>query len=476
MESFVMINNTVYSKVESLPQGLFTDNFLYQNSENNKKVLVKQAKERIQALLIKSNQDLTKLLNEPAITHENYTLVLQVDQERDNLGGMSINCITEYYNLTLLELLSMCPSLSIDEGHAIFIIKQLASILEYLQIQKVLYLTLRLDDILLDSKMLVKLSDYCITHTFIKLFNEEFAWMKELDKKKSSVAPEIFNRRAYEDNSVVFNLGVILFNMLTGVQPFFELRYADVNYRSLLENKEEDFWANIGKARKKLNISKEAKELIFKMLRVEPSKRCSLSDIINSEWIAQNESSQEKLQQFYDERCTLAMKKLSSPYVFKDEGESMKKKSFASAKGRFNRSEDDEADDSVIGYFRENSECLVIKEVFEIGKNLVKTFSFASDDIFSVANKTCELIHNVLPVKTITSLKDGSFSIRVELLPSEDIDDEVNCDIDSNSFIVTFAYYLQEGGKQVIAQFKEETMTWRSLIMVCNKFEDTLCV
>ena len=104
----------------------------------------------------------------------------------------------------------------------------------------------------------------------------------------SYVAPEIIESKGYDAKVDCWSLGVILYVMLCGFPPF----YADDNNTLFNMIKKADFefhspyWDN---------VSENAKDLIKKLLIVEPEKRLSTEEILKHPWLNQTVHSKENL-------------------------------------------------------------------------------------------------------------------------------------------------------------------------------------
>ena len=104
----------------------------------------------------------------------------------------------------------------------------------------------------------------------------------------SYVAPEIIESKGYDSKVDCWSLGVILYVMLCGFPPF----YADDNNTLFNMIKKADFefhspyWDN---------VSENAKDLIKKLLIVEPEKRLSTEEILKHPWLTQTVHSKENL-------------------------------------------------------------------------------------------------------------------------------------------------------------------------------------
>jgi len=88
----------------------------------------------------------------------------------------------------------------------------------------------------------------------------------------------------------VYSLGVILFILLTGCQPYMEqhnklneVRFDD--YYRLLGNNPEEFWQKHARAHQNDELFSDSfKILVTSMLSFDPLHRCTMEDVKNSEW------------------------------------------------------------------------------------------------------------------------------------------------------------------------------------------------
>jgi len=96
------------------------------------------------------------------------------------------------------------------------------------------------------------------------------------------MSPEILSGQVYSAlKGDVFALGVVLFMLLTGREPFEE---ADPNkgwYKKFVTNKK-NYFEKIDKC---VKVSQEFKDMITGLLEVDPEKRFSIKDIVNHEWM-----------------------------------------------------------------------------------------------------------------------------------------------------------------------------------------------
>ena len=113
----------------------------------------------------------------------------------------------------------------------------------------------------------------------------------EAQRRQKELQSSGFKHRSpyyYDKSCDIWSVGVIMYIMLCGYPPF----YSEVPHQSLSNRMKQkimsadfDFPENDWKS-----ITDEAKDLIKKMLCVEPSERLSIEEVMQHPWIAQNAS------------------------------------------------------------------------------------------------------------------------------------------------------------------------------------------
>ncbi|KAI2664798.1 Ribosomal protein S6 kinase alpha-3 [Labeo rohita] len=95
------------------------------------------------------------------------------------------------------------------------------------------------------------------------------------------VAPEVLKKQGYDAACDIWSLGVLLYTMLTGFTPF----------ANGPEDTPEEILARIGSGKFSLSggywnsVSFEAKDLVSKMLHVDPHKRLTAAQVLRHPWI-----------------------------------------------------------------------------------------------------------------------------------------------------------------------------------------------
>lgn len=143
-------------------------------------------------------------------------------------------------------------------------------------------------------------------HKSIKLADFGFAKVAEIPNSLTTLcgspmytAPEIINYEPYDYRADNWSLGVILFAVLSGYPPFYQPTTAgtfqqirQVNYQF-----HPDYWSG---------VSRDAKNLIRKLLTLDPAQRISASAALEHPWmtgrgeVLRNKSLADNLDQFRD--------------------------------------------------------------------------------------------------------------------------------------------------------------------------------
>ena len=189
--------------------------------------------------------------------------------------------------------------------------------MNFLHINRILHRDIKLDNILLNDKENCKICDFGVSRFF-----DKFEESKEKCGTPAYLAPEIIKGNGYSGFSVdIWSLGVLLFSLLVGKMPFkgdsidvlnkeilkglFSFEDFDsesikgnqigigVNYGKLenfekceknlnFDNKKNESFEkiNLKILKEKSKISEEAKDLIKKMLVLDPTKRIKISGIL----------------------------------------------------------------------------------------------------------------------------------------------------------------------------------------------------
>jgi polo-like kinase 1 len=180
-------------------------------------------------------------------------------------------------------LLELCPNQSMNELlkrrkrlHEIevrYYTNQIISSLEYLHKNRVIHRDLKLGNLFINENMELKLGDFGLA---AKLdFDGERK--RTIWGTPNYIAPEVLEGRNGHSFEVdIWSLGVIIYTLIIGKPPF-ETTDVKSTYDKIRKN---SYYFP-----EHVNISKEAKELIQLILHNDPSKRPSLEDIKNHNFL-----------------------------------------------------------------------------------------------------------------------------------------------------------------------------------------------
>jgi len=118
-----------------------------------------------------------------------------------------------------------------------YFMEQLTDVLAYLRAKKVAHRDLKLENILVDEGLNLKVADFGFA-TYKKI-----GTLKSYRGTKTYMAPEIKEGKVYDGRQVdMFSAGVILYIIVQGIFPFAEARKDDYYYKLLMEGKLEKYW------------------------------------------------------------------------------------------------------------------------------------------------------------------------------------------------------------------------------------------
>ena len=200
------------------------------------------------------------------IIHPNVTRLYNAIENKT-----SFYLILEYAsNGTLFTLIK--KNQGVDEKLAFYFFIQTLNVVDFLHKNLILHRDLKPENILLTDDYKIKLSD--------------FGWSTDIsDERQRStycgtveyIAPEILNNEQYGPSIDIWSLGILLFELLHSYSPFV---VKDLDSNKIKKNIiKKDY------LRFRQGISKECKDLIYKLLEKDCTKRISIKDIYQHPFI-----------------------------------------------------------------------------------------------------------------------------------------------------------------------------------------------
>jgi len=166
---------------------------------------------------------------------------------------------------------------SFNESDAAKVMGTLCDALKYLHAKEIVHRDLKPENILLESKAPdapIKVADFGLARMI-----SQKDMMKTACGTPGYVAPEVLQNKGYSSGAVdIWSAGVILYILLCGFPPFYEEELPAL-FDQILKGRYDfpsPWWDN---------ISESAKDLVRKMLTVDPKKRYSAADVLAHKWI-----------------------------------------------------------------------------------------------------------------------------------------------------------------------------------------------
>ncbi|CCD12774.1 unnamed protein product [Trypanosoma congolense IL3000] len=161
-----------------------------------------------------------------------------------------------------------------DEDTARRYFHQLITGIHYCHGQGIAHRDLKPENLLLDANDTLKISDFGLSHLHNGNAGGQGTMLQTVCGTPNYVAPEVLKERGYDGVMAdVWSCGVVLFVMLAGYLPF-----DDENVNALFTKIER------GEYRMARHFSAPARDLISRMLTVDPRNRIKVDEIIKHPW------------------------------------------------------------------------------------------------------------------------------------------------------------------------------------------------
>jgi len=169
-----------------------------------------------------------------------------------------------------------------DESDAAIVMKQLLSAINYCHSKKIVHWDLKPENMLLEQDKdleKIKIVDFGTSLVYDQ--------GKKLEEKLGTayyIAPEVI-KKSYNEKCDLWSCGVIMYILISGEPPFNDARADNDAIMKKVEAGKYDIEHGIWKS-----VSKEAKDLIKKLLTYDPAERISADGALKHPWIADRTS------------------------------------------------------------------------------------------------------------------------------------------------------------------------------------------
>ncbi|CEO99397.1 Protein kinase domain-containing protein [Plasmodiophora brassicae] len=176
---------------------------------------------------------------------------------------------------------------SYSEREASHLIKSLTEAIKYLHSIGIVHRDLKPENLLYatnEDDSSIKITDFGLA----KYMTSASGPMTTACGTPGYVAPEILKNEPYDGAVDLWSIGVILYILLCGFPPFYD-ESAAVLYAQIKRGDydfPDPYWTE---------ISPEAKELVSRLLTVDPKKRATCDEVLSHPWIAGNKATDKKL-------------------------------------------------------------------------------------------------------------------------------------------------------------------------------------
>ncbi|CAF4916774.1 unnamed protein product, partial [Rotaria sp. Silwood1] len=226
-----------------------------------------------------------------------HTFNQQIQSECSILRGLNHPCIIRVYDVydtpeavyIVLELVEggelfdrIVANGQFDETTSKFLFRQMCLGVKYLHDHSITHRDLKPENVLLTSpdtnETLIKITDFGLSR-----FINETTLMKTFCGTPNYLAPEVLSTHgeaSYTNKVDVWSLGVILYICLVGYPPFSEsISGIPLNDQIIkgLYTFPDEFWSE---------VSAPAKDLIRKMMCVDPATRLTMNAVLEHPWLA----------------------------------------------------------------------------------------------------------------------------------------------------------------------------------------------
>ena len=274
-----------YKLVKVLGEGSSGIVFLCENADTKEHYAVKLLHLKIKSAKDGTDDSISQFINEStAISQLNHPNIINFVEFGFQGAGAKRHpyIVMEYFNGRPLSFhINNNDKTTLDEK--IHIIKQLVSALEAVHEKGIIHRDIKPENILVDKDLNVKITDFGVCHLPT---SGQADFLRGIIGTPRYIAPEYFRKGRIDQRGDIYSLGMLSYELLLGIRPFFDLPLKDMVRKTLKEYPLEPLKINE-------DFPWRLQEIIAQMLRKKPKKRYeNAADILKD--LEDFESSMEK--------------------------------------------------------------------------------------------------------------------------------------------------------------------------------------
>ena len=202
------------------------------------------------------------------------------NQDDENPNKVKPYYVTNYYSRGIL-FFYLTKFKELREINKKLLFKKIILAVQFCHNRNICHLNLKPSKIIFDANFEPKIIGFKLSRKFT---NSETLFGKVGTAQYR--CPEIWENSKYIGSKAdIFSLGVILFNLVTGMHGFLTSKKDDIYYRYIASDDFKSYWESISKDINISELSQEFKDLYIQMVSYNPSKRPELDDILHSDWM-----------------------------------------------------------------------------------------------------------------------------------------------------------------------------------------------
>ena len=202
------------------------------------------------------------------------------NQDDENPNKVKPYYVTNYYSRGIL-LFYLTKFGGLREINAKLLFKKIILAVQFCHNRNICHLNLKPSNIIFDANFEPKIIGFNLSRKFT---NSETLFGKVGTAQYR--CPEIWENSKYIGSKAdIFSLGVILFNLVTGMHGFLTSKKDDIYYKYIASNDFKRYWEKISEDINISELSQEFKDLYIQMVSYNPLKRPELDDILHSDWM-----------------------------------------------------------------------------------------------------------------------------------------------------------------------------------------------